>query len=99
MTTILSTLIGAVVVVAIAIAPWAGARLLVWRERRSQRRWRKRGLSADHCRVCDRQLPIGEVWEMREHYPPTGDMEPGVGGTFGAIPYCRRHAPKHAVRA
>lgn len=62
------------------------------------RRSRRRQLSSDYCRVCDRQLEVGRVWELREHWA-NDDPEMTVGGTFGAIPYCRRHRPRGAVRA
>lgn len=60
-----------------------------WRRRRT----RRRGLSADYCRVCDVQLPYGKVWEVRTDHEDFED-----GGFFLAITYCRQHAPKGAVR-
>lgn len=61
--------------------------------------WRaRRTLTPDHCRVCDRRLARGEVWEERLHFHPNPEMD-GVGGTYAAICYCRRHRPPGAVKA
>lgn len=59
-----------------------------WRRRRGE-------LTLDHCRVCDRQLRRGDVWEARSNVEAADD---GFGGTWLAICYCRRHKPKGAVR-
>lgn len=60
---------------------------------------RRRPLSADHCRVCDKQLRLGEVWEQREYLEREAGMPDFGGGTFMAITFCRRHRPRGAVRA
>lgn len=62
-----------------------------WRNRRT----RPQGLSSDHCRICDERLPYGKIYEVRSDHED--DPETG-GGTFLAITYCKRHAPKGAVR-
>lgn len=62
-----------------------------WRNRRT----RRRGLSADYCRTCDRQLEYGKIYEVRSGHED--DAETG-GGTWLAVCYCRQHAPKGAVR-
>jgi hypothetical protein len=53
----------------------------------------------DHCRTCDRRLRFGQVWEERIHFDPTPELDNGIGGTYAAICYCRRHRPPGAVRA
>lgn len=58
-------------------------------------RWRRRRRGPDHCRTCDRQLKAGQVYEVRTGHD---DAEDGWGGTYLSITYCRRHAPKDAVR-
>lgn len=66
--------------------------LAIWRERR-----RKPEPSADWCATCLRDLSRGDVWEIRELQPPTGDEE-GAGGSYLAQTFCREHAPRGAVR-
>lgn len=65
-----------------------------WRNWRRTQRMRRQ-LSADYCRVCDVQLRFKDIWE--ERFDEQADPETG-GGTFLAITYCRRHAPKGAVQ-
>ena len=67
-------------------------RLMKWTPRR-----RKPEPSADWCATCLRDLPRGDVWEIRELQPPTGDEE-GAGGSYLAQTFCREHAPRGAVR-
>ncbi len=80
--------------------------------RRLSRWWRRRRapLTPDYCRQCDVHLRRGQVWEVRTgHALHDGDemievdeaaaFGVGHGGSFLAVTYCRRHAPKGAVRA
>lgn len=54
-------------------------------------------LSLDWCAVCFRDLPRGEVWEVREHLANTHEM--GLdGGSFMATTYCAEHAPEGAIQ-
>jgi len=80
------------------------ARLRRWLERR------RPPFTPDHCRVCDVQLRRGRVWEVRGGFAVhVGDemvevdeammRASATGGTWSAITYCRRHAPKGAVRS
>ena len=81
------TLIAPAVLLAAAIG-WQWSRWITNRDRRP--------LTADWCRVCERELRRGEVWEVRSGHEPAED---GVGGTYLAITYCRRHKPRGAVKA
>lgn len=73
-----------------ALRRWGLPRLTAW--------WRARRapFTPDYCRTCDCRLRTGRVWELRSHHE--ADEDSG-GGTWLAITYCRRHAPKGSVRA
>jgi hypothetical protein len=60
-----------------------------------QVRRERRPMSADWCRECMKDLRRGEVYELRLDH----EADEQGGGTFLAATYCRRHAPKGALRA
>lgn len=78
--------------------------------KRLRRWWRDRQrLTPDYCRTCDVQLRVGRVYEVRSGFAlvvsdqllevdEAEAMASPTGGTYGAVTYCRRHAPKGAVR-
>lgn len=66
-----------------------------------RRLWRRlfgpRPMSSDWCCECRADLPVGRVYEVRYHFDRTGE-EPAEGGTWAALTYCHKHAPKDALR-
>lgn len=55
----------------------------------------ERTMSGDWCRVCQRDLERGKVYEVRTAHEAADD---GQGGTFLSATYCRKHAPSDAIR-
>lgn len=53
-------------------------------------------MSGDWCQTCHRDLRVGEVFELRNHFmnePELGEE----GGTWVASTYCENHAPIDAL--
>jgi hypothetical protein len=82
--------LAAVLAADVAVRRWVAPRLHAWL------RARRAPYTPDYCRTCDCRLREGQVWEAREGYEAD---EGSGGGTYMAITYCRRHAPRGAVRA
>jgi hypothetical protein len=60
-----------------------------WRRRHPRRP------AADWCAVCLVDLYPGKGWELRTAHQASDD---GLGGTYCAQTFCRRHRPDGAVR-
>jgi hypothetical protein len=56
---------------------------------------RARPMSADWCAECMRDLRLGVVFVVRSDHLEHADAG---GGTYLAVTYCRKHAPKGAIR-
>lgn len=79
---VLVVVIGAMVAVGLAVS-------IVELQRAEQQ------MSGDWCRECLRDLPRGQVYELRVGHEAAED---GQGGTYLAQTFCRKHAPAGALR-